>query len=185
LALVPASSQASLLVSWHFDPAEHHMSPGDEILLTAILLNEPASTESLVAADVLDGRGANWLPDENLYQEGLDVQFVFDDVDGVVLAPGEAFGFLWGTVTNWKEVDPGEYTIDFATIHAHNAPTEIRASNRFTIVFVPEPASGSLMGLGLAIISLAARARHPGATTRILQGVRRTRRPRGCRSRRR
>jgi hypothetical protein len=42
-----------------------------------------------------------------------------------------------------------------------------------------------LMGLGLAIISLAARARHPGATTRILQGVRRTRRPRGCRSRRR
>ncbi len=157
-----AGSQATTTVSWSFEPAEHLMSPGQEILLTAVLVNEPASSESLVASDVLTGSGVNWVPGQNLFQEGLDLEFVFGDFSEVVLAPGEALEFLWGTVTNWKDVEPGDYTVDYASINGHNSPTAIVASNVFTITFVPEPSSALLLCSGLAFVSLLSQGRRPG-----------------------
>lgn len=122
----------------------------------AVLINDPASTES-VSTFVLLSRGVS-------YGTTIGFDWQLADYDGAVssLAPGEMLPFLFATVGVPEDVEPGTYTIDFATINGFNVPEQITASNVVSFV-VPEPSVG-LLGSVLALAALIARA---SATPRV------------------
>ncbi len=133
---------AEAIPAWRFAPEVYRFLQGDTLDLTAVLCNNSTATEDLNASSVAYGAGVNWLPGKNLYQAGLNIEFadILQQLNSVILTPGDCHNFVWGTVTAWKAVVHGQYTIDYASINGHNSPTSIVADNVFTINATHEPA---------------------------------------------
>jgi hypothetical protein len=126
---------AESLPFWHFEPNTYILIQGETLHLTATLCNDQSSTDNFNASTVANGAGVNYLPGQNLYLKGLDIDFsdLYSQFNSVILSPGDCHNFVWGTVTAWKIVPDGKYTIDYASINGHNWSGALVADNVFTI----------------------------------------------------
>jgi hypothetical protein len=127
---------AAAIPYWRFEPNVYRFVQGDLLDLKAVLCNDSIATNDLIASSVTNGAGVNWLPGENLYEKGLNIQFadISQQLNSIILRPGECHNFVWGTVSSWKVILSGQYSIDYASINGHNSSASIVADNVFTII---------------------------------------------------
>ena len=126
---------AEAIPYWRFEPDVYRFVQSDKFNLTAVLCNNSSATDDLIASSVANGSVVTWLPGENLYQAGLNIEFVdiLTQLNSVILPPGDCYNFVWGTVSAWKEVLYGKYTIDNAGIFGYSSVDSVVADNVFTI----------------------------------------------------
>lgn len=138
---------------WRFEPNTYIFIQGETLHLTAVLCNHSSATNDFYASTVANGAGVDYLPGQNLYQKGLDIDFadLYSQFNSVILSPGDCHNFVWGTVSSWKVVSDGQYTIKYASINGHNWPGAIVADNVFTIYVNRSPQQLSLGALHLLL----------------------------------
>jgi hypothetical protein len=145
------AAQGTLNWHWDFNQTLYSVNPIDVIYVHATIVNDPSSS-----TDLTHGSMMSWGIDPSYSQPPY--QFVFgpspglhpflDQFDNLDLAPGQSLQFVWGYLTPiGGSVAPDTYHFGPGSLSFDSSSTEY--SSGFDVHVVPEPASTSLLVVGL------------------------------------
>ena len=109
-ALCASSAHAALIVSWSIDLPTQVAGPSDILTIDSTIRNDNSSDSNINLETAIVGT-AVLLTDFEAYYDfvfGTSGNF-FEQFNGIVLAPGDSYGFVYGTLTPFREVAPGTY----------------------------------------------------------------------------
>ncbi|MCZ6572817.1 MAG: PEP-CTERM sorting domain-containing protein [Planctomycetota bacterium] len=168
VAVLPAVAFADPILGWTFDDPTPTVGPFETVIMNATLTNDAAADMNFLGADVDGGAWTHGTISGGgpyVFTFGPAASF-FPQFSGLILAPGDSFSFVFGTLTpvGGGPVAPGMYTsLPGGRIGFFIQPTGrflVQVTDGpFTVTVVPEPSISALLCAGLGLFFLRRRKR--------------------------
>jgi len=150
MLLVAENSYAALIWDWNLDQSNFFVGPNDVVVLNARLYNDASSTESINYGSLLCAIDSGTVDSFYNFSFGPNGDF-WSQFQGVDLAPGNSYAFVFGTETPVNPPIAGGTSVqglaDFCFLNSgnHQRNYQITVGNSV----VPEPSTMMLLGSGL------------------------------------
>ena len=159
-SLCTSSAHADLIVSWSIDLPVQVAGPNDTLTIDSTIRNDNSSDKNINLDTAIIGTSillADFTPSYDFFFG--DGGSFYDQFDGIVLTPGDSFGFVFGTLTPNGEVAPGTYASGALNINIDRVGDNVPATNwPFQVTVVPVAPAVWLFGSGLiGLIGIARR----------------------------
>jgi len=174
---IPAAALGAPIWHWSFHVPVQSVSPTDEVVFSATLFNDTASTETIFGPRQTNE--AYWLTGASCCGSELTAQYdsvnpgmggdvrlhpnFFDQFSGMELAPGESIDFIFlRLLPTDGAADIGTYQVNGRLKVRETAtgnPIAQYSRSGATLIVIPEPSTTLLLASGLVGIGVAGRRR--------------------------